>query len=158
MTRRDGFPSLSARSVRRSDAVHREACATRSESLGKPPFRSRRRPVGGRRNALTMLGHRRRRFSYPTGRLRDLYGSLSASLGISRHADACWAAAGIDPGCDYCHDRCPRKGLAVTLRRGAGPVFDAAHCTGCGVCVHYCPSTPKALTLTAARDAADVDG
>ena len=56
MTHRDGFPRFSARSVRRGDAVHREACATPSESLGKPPFRSRMRPVGGRRKVLTMHG------------------------------------------------------------------------------------------------------
>ena len=69
MTPRDGFPWFSARSVRCGDAVHREACATLSESLpagppttiklagppiGKPPFGSRMRPVGGRRNGLTM--------------------------------------------------------------------------------------------------------
>ncbi len=54
MTHRDGFPRFSARSVRCGDAVHREACATLSESLGKPPFGSRMRPVGGRRNGLTM--------------------------------------------------------------------------------------------------------
>ena len=53
-THRDGFPRFSARSVRRGDAVHRETCATTSESLGKPPLRSRRRPVGGRRKVLTM--------------------------------------------------------------------------------------------------------
>ncbi len=34
--------------------VHRKACATTSESLGKPPFRSRMRPVGGHRKVLTM--------------------------------------------------------------------------------------------------------
>ncbi len=56
MTHRDGFPRFSARSVRCGDAGYREACATPSESLGKPPFRSRRRTVGGRRKALTMLG------------------------------------------------------------------------------------------------------
>ncbi len=54
MTHRDGFPRFSARSVRCGDAVHREACATLSESLGKPPFGSRMRPVGVRRNGLTM--------------------------------------------------------------------------------------------------------
>ena len=54
MTHRDGFPRLSARSVRRGDAQHRKACATLSESLGKPPFRSCMRPVGGRRKALSM--------------------------------------------------------------------------------------------------------
>ncbi len=54
MTHRDGLPRISARSVGCSDAGHRKACATLSESLGKPPFRSRRRPVGRRRKALTM--------------------------------------------------------------------------------------------------------
>ena len=54
MAHRDDFPRFSARSVRRSDAQHRKACATLSESLGKPPFRSRMRPVGGRRKALPM--------------------------------------------------------------------------------------------------------
>ncbi len=47
MTRRAGLPRFSALSVRWGDAGHREACATPSESLGKPPFRSRMRPVGG---------------------------------------------------------------------------------------------------------------
>ncbi len=54
MTPRDGLPRFSARSVRRGDAGHREACATLSESLGKPPARSSMGPVGGRRKALTM--------------------------------------------------------------------------------------------------------
>jgi hypothetical protein len=54
MTHRDGFPRLLARSARRSDAGHRKAGATPSKSLGKPPFRSRMQPVGGRRKALTM--------------------------------------------------------------------------------------------------------
>ncbi len=62
MTHRDGFPRFSARSVRRGDAGHREAGAAlptiwhgpKSESLGKPPFRSPMRPVGERRKVLTM--------------------------------------------------------------------------------------------------------
>ena len=53
MTHRDGLPRFSARSVGRGDAAHREARATPSESLGKPPVR------GG-----------------------DPYGSLSPLLGI----------------------------------------------------------------------------
>ena len=53
-THRDGLPRLSARSARRGDAGHREVCATTTESLGKPPFRSRMRPVGGRRKVLPM--------------------------------------------------------------------------------------------------------
>ncbi len=54
MTHRDGFPRLSARSAWRGDAGHRKPCGTPSESLGKPPFRSRGRTAGGRRKALTM--------------------------------------------------------------------------------------------------------
>ncbi len=54
MTHRDGFPRFSARSAWRGDAGHRKPCATPSESLGKPPFRSRGRTAGGRRKALTM--------------------------------------------------------------------------------------------------------
>jgi len=54
MTRRNGLPGFSARSVRRGDAGHRKPCATLSESPGKPPFRSPIRPVGGRRKALMM--------------------------------------------------------------------------------------------------------
>ena len=92
-THRDGFPRLSARSVRRGDAGHRKACATTSESLAKPPFRSSMRPVGGRRKALTMQTHRQRLPSYPTDRMDDPYGSLSSLLGISPAAEAGVGAA-----------------------------------------------------------------
>ena len=54
MTHRDGFPRFSARSAWRGDAGHREPRATPSESLGKPPFRSRGRTAGVRREALPM--------------------------------------------------------------------------------------------------------
>ncbi len=59
MTHRDGFPRLSARSAWRSDAGHRKPRAPSQshgppESLGQPPFRSRRRTAGGRRKALPM--------------------------------------------------------------------------------------------------------
>ncbi len=54
MIHRDGLPRFSARSGRRGDAGYREARATLSESLGKPPLRSSMRPVGGCRKALTM--------------------------------------------------------------------------------------------------------
>ncbi len=54
MTNRDALPRFSARSVGCGDAGHHEARATPSEDLGKPPFRSRARPLGGRRKALPM--------------------------------------------------------------------------------------------------------
>ena len=54
MTRRDGLPRFSARSVGCGDAGHRKARATPSESLGKAPFRSHARSLGGRRKVLAM--------------------------------------------------------------------------------------------------------
>jgi hypothetical protein len=47
MTRRDGLPRFSARSVRRGDAGYRKPGTTLSESLGKPPLRSPLRPARG---------------------------------------------------------------------------------------------------------------
>ncbi len=58
MTHRDGFPRFSARSVWRGGAGHREPHGTLPapgpENLEKPPFRSRGRTAGVRREALTM--------------------------------------------------------------------------------------------------------
>jgi len=61
MTHRDGLPRFSARSVGCGDAGHHKARATPSEDLGKAPFRSHVRPLGGRRKVLTM-GHIARNF------------------------------------------------------------------------------------------------
>ena len=75
MTYRDGLTRFSARSVRRGDSGHREACATLSENLVKPPFRSPMQSVGVRRKTLTMPPHRLRLPSCPTNRMGDPYGS-----------------------------------------------------------------------------------
>ncbi len=55
MTLRDSLSRFSARSAGCGDVGHREARATLSESLDKPPFGSRMRSVGVRRNTLTMF-------------------------------------------------------------------------------------------------------
>ncbi len=73
MTHRDGLPGFSVSGLhqlncthttalrgfrlgarRALGCVHHKRRATTSGSLGKPPFRSRMRPVGGRRKVLTM--------------------------------------------------------------------------------------------------------
>ncbi len=91
MTHRDGFPRLSARSAWRGDAGPREPYAPSkshapSESLGKPSpvARANRQRANGRASeSLADVPHRPRLPSYPADRLPDLYGSLSALLGIS---------------------------------------------------------------------------
>lgn len=86
----------------------------------------------------------------PTGALVPVTPGAMGIASIEFSPSACWSAQGMDPDCDYCFDRCPIKGEAITHRRGSGPTIHAEHCTGCGVCVHYCPSSPKALVATAA--------
>lgn len=71
-------------------------------------------------------------------------------IGLARlDADRCLAWGGIDPGCDYCVDRCPLGPRAIRMEReGArrGPVVQEG-CVGCGVCEHYCPSPPPAIRV-----------
>ncbi len=90
MTHRDGFPRFSARSVRRGDAGHREACATPSESLGKPPLVVHA-ALRSASESLADAPHRRRLPSCPIAnhlawakksRMDDPYRSLSPLLGI----------------------------------------------------------------------------
>ncbi len=85
----------------------------------------------------------------PTGALEPVTPATMRVAVLVFHADACLARTGIDPGCDYCFDRSPLRGKAVTYRRGTGPEFYADQCTGCGSCVHFCPANPKALSLAA---------
>lgn len=85
----------------------------------------------------------------PVAALEPVTAATMRIAAVTLDTDACWAASGLDPGCDYCFDRCPLKGTAITYRRGDGPAIHDAACTGCGICVHYCPATPEPLTLRA---------
>ncbi len=57
----------------------------------------------------------------------------------------CLAYNGSVPTCDYCYDRCPLKGEAITYHNG--PVINNEACTGCGLCEYYCVSNPRALKV-----------
>jgi ferredoxin-type protein NapG len=61
--------------------------------------------------------------------------------------EVCLVWAGIDPGCDYCADRCPLGAEAISMvknERGKGPAVKDG-CVGCGVCEFYCPAGPAAI-------------
>lgn len=85
--------------------------------------------------------------SCPTGALQPVVPETMHMGRIEFNASVCWASQGLDPGCNYCFDRCPLKGKAITYRQNVGPEINNDVCTGCGTCVYYCPSQPKALTL-----------
>jgi len=56
--------------------------------------------------------------------------------------------------CTICIDQCPVGSVAIELREGKVHVIEDG-CIGCGVCEHYCPTTPKSIVVTP-RDARDL--
>ncbi|WP_083912892.1 4Fe-4S binding protein [Rubritalea marina] len=48
--------------------------------------------------------------------------------------------------CSSCRERCPEPG-AIVASMGK-PIFQAEHCTGCGVCVEVCPAPLSAITIS----------
>lgn len=65
-----------------------------------------------------------------------------AHLVAKPQGSECFAAS---CGCLSCLERCEPQ--AITLVIGRGIEVDAALCTGCGVCVDICPTTPRSLAL-----------
>lgn len=66
--------------------------------------------------------------------------------------ELCVRSRGED--CTLCVERCPIGSVAIELQDGKIAVH-AEGCTGCGVCEHHCPTTPKSIVVTpkASRDA-----
>ncbi len=73
MTHRDGLPSFSDGVAHASRCPASPQRTLLAENIGKPPLRSRMRPVGGHRKSFDDAPHRLQLSSYPTSRLRDLY-------------------------------------------------------------------------------------
>lgn len=48
--------------------------------------------------------------------------------------------------CDYCFDHCPLKNEAITMNNRV-PVVNKDICTGCGMCVYYCPAPGKGIVI-----------
>ncbi|HSV12791.1 MAG TPA: 4Fe-4S dicluster domain-containing protein [Tepidisphaeraceae bacterium] len=60
------------------------------------------------------------------------------------HEETCLRTRGED--CTICVDQCPVGEMALVLRDGRIEVLEAG-CTGCGVCQHRCPTSPKSITV-----------
>ncbi|RKQ60429.1 ferredoxin-type protein NapG [Thermovibrio guaymasensis] len=52
-----------------------------------------------------------------------------------------------DVFCQSCYWSCPKIDKAITLKDFAYPEFNSQECTGCGRCIHACPTNPKAIEL-----------
>ena len=71
------------------------------------------------------------------------------------HEHRCLRSQGQE--CRICLDQCPLGTAAITMENGKIKVIEEG-CTGCGVCEHECPTSPKAITVTpkAQRDSGAV--
>jgi ferredoxin-type protein NapG len=61
------------------------------------------------------------------------------------HENLCLRSQGQD--CTICVDKCPIGEVAIQLQNGKVQVIEEG-CTGCGVCQHDCPTSPKSITVT----------
>lgn len=56
----------------------------------------------------------------------------------------------MGPECGACAGLCPSEAQALRLRAGR-PEVDADACTGCGLCIEACPTSPKAIVFEELR-------
>ncbi len=61
------------------------------------------------------------------------------------HEQTCVRSKGQE--CTICVDHCPIGEVAIQLEAGKIQVIESG-CTGCGVCQHDCPTSPKSITIT----------
>ena len=82
--------------------------------------------------------------SCPTGALAPTSRADIKIAQIRFDDTRCHAFDGTNANCQICADRCPVGPSAITVAAGAGPTITTA-CTGCGVCVQFCPASPPPL-------------
>lgn len=89
----------------------------------------------------------------PTGALRPVP-IQDIDMGTARWREETCVRS-IGENCTICIDQCPMGTAALELN-GNRVVVKEDGCTGCGVCQHYCPTTPKSIVVTP-RDAREPD-
>lgn len=82
--------------------------------------------------------------SCPTGALQPILVDF-IDMGVAVwHESTCLRSAGQD--CTICVDACPVGARALVVADD-GRVGVREGCTGCGLCQHECPTTPKSITV-----------
>jgi len=81
----------------------------------------------------------------PTGTLRPIsQGETRMGLAvINPRRCITWRGEAL---CRTCYNVCPFKEKAIRLDQ-LRPVVDERYCTGCGLCTHGCPVSPKAINI-----------
>ena len=60
-----------------------------------------------------------------------------------------------DVFCQSCYWSCPKMDRAITLKDFAYPEFHQEECTGCGRCIHACPTNPKSIEMVKVENEED---
>ncbi len=82
----------------------------------------------------------------PSGALLPLPDPRTIRMGLAEvYAQTCVRSHGEN--CTLCVDRCPIGESAIRLVGAGSPVVVESGCVGCGICQHYCPTTPKAILV-----------
>jgi ferredoxin-type protein NapG len=80
----------------------------------------------------------------PTGALKPTpVGEIRIGIAVVE-PDTCLGYQGKD--CTACHDACPLEPNAIAFK-GKEPKVDSRVCTGCGLCVHDCPTSPPSIVV-----------
>jgi ferredoxin-type protein NapG len=69
------------------------------------------------------------------------------------HEQSCIRSRGQE--CTICIEHCPIGEVAIKLEGGKVQVIESG-CTGCGVCQHDCPTSPKSITIIPRSNAGPV--
>jgi MauM/NapG family ferredoxin protein len=83
----------------------------------------------------------------PSGALRLVGSAADIRMGMAHVSrDLCVRSRGED--CTICIDRCPLGQAAIRMGDDAMPQVLDPGCVGCGVCQLFCPTRPRAITIT----------
>ncbi len=85
----------------------------------------------------------------PTPALDWAYRDFSERYAVI-DTDICFAYR--DLFCMTCVQHCPPQEQAINLDSQGRPSVNEDNCSGCGICILYCPSEPPAITIHASKD------
>jgi ferredoxin-type protein NapG len=75
---------------------------------------------------------------------------VPTALGLIDMGTAAWdphtCVRSTGENCTICIDRCPIGSVAIELKNDRVHVIEEG-CTGCGVCEHDCPTTPRSIVV-----------